>query len=79
MTTVAESHPLLADYEAFDTSLDQPSEVQTLRRQGRDRFEELGFPTTRDEEWRHTNVAPVSRLEVTRAGGERHGLTAEKL
>ena len=25
------------------------------------RFAELGFPTTRDEEWRFTNVAPIAR------------------
>jgi hypothetical protein len=26
------------------------------------RFTELGFPTTHDEEWRFTNVAPIARL-----------------
>jgi len=26
------------------------------------RFQELGFPTTHDEEWRFTNVAPIARL-----------------
>ena len=26
------------------------------------RFAELGFPTTHDEEWRFTNVAPIARL-----------------
>ncbi len=32
-----------------------------LRREAFDRFMELGFPTTRDEEWRFTNVAPIAR------------------
>ena len=34
------------------------------------RFAELGFPTTHDEEWRFTNVAPIARtnFRIRRAG-----------
>src|SRR5690242_14592994 len=32
-----------------------------LRRAARDRFAALGFPTLKDEEWRFTNVAPLTR------------------
>jgi Fe-S cluster assembly protein SufD len=35
--------------------------VQALRAAAFERFAELGFPTTRDEEWRFTNVAPIAR------------------
>jgi Fe-S cluster assembly protein SufD len=35
---------------------------QTLRETAFQRFTELGFPTTHDEEWRFTNVAPIARL-----------------
>jgi len=35
--------------------------VQALREAAFQRFAELGFPTTHDEEWRFTNVAPISR------------------
>jgi Fe-S cluster assembly protein SufD len=31
------------------------------------RFLESGFPTTRDEEWRHTNVAPIAAVPFVRA------------
>jgi Fe-S cluster assembly protein SufD len=31
------------------------------------RFLESGFPTTRDEEWRHTNVAPIAAIPFVRA------------
>jgi Fe-S cluster assembly protein SufD len=31
------------------------------------RFLETGFPTTRDEEWRHTNVAPIAAIPFVRA------------
>jgi Fe-S cluster assembly protein SufD len=35
--------------------------MQTLRDAAFHRFSELGFPTTHDEEWRFTNVAPIAR------------------
>src|SRR5579864_3460077 len=35
--------------------------VQALREAAFQRFSELGFPTTHDEEWRFTNVAPIAR------------------
>src|SRR5712691_2795640 len=31
------------------------------------RFAELGFPTTREEEWRFTNVAPIARTRFQAA------------
>ena len=35
--------------------------LRELRQAGFARFCELGFPTTHDEDWRFTNVAPISR------------------
>jgi Fe-S cluster assembly protein SufD len=35
--------------------------MQRLRENAFQRFAELGFPTTHDEEWRFTNVAPIAR------------------
>ena len=35
--------------------------LQQLREAAFARFAELGFPTTHDEEWRFTNVAPIAR------------------
>jgi Fe-S cluster assembly protein SufD len=45
----------------------EPSLFQPLRDAGFRRFAELGFPTTRDEEWRFTNVAPIARTAFTAA------------
>jgi Fe-S cluster assembly protein SufD len=39
----------------------EPSWVERLREGAFGRFEELGFPTTDEEEWKYTNVAPVAR------------------
>jgi Fe-S cluster assembly protein SufD len=38
------------------------------RRAAWERFRELGFPTTRHEEWRFTNVAPIARTAFVLAG-----------
>src|SRR5579883_2698059 len=32
-----------------------------LRKRAAEQFESQGFPTTRNEEWRFTNVAPIAR------------------
>jgi Fe-S cluster assembly protein SufD len=44
--------------------------VARMRHHALERFLSLGFPTTRDEEWRFTSVAPIaSQAFVTDAGG----------
>ena len=40
-------------------SVDSPPWVQRLRRAAMAHFVESGFPTTRDEEWRFTDVSPL--------------------
>ena len=37
--------------------------LQDLRDHAASRFVELGFPSTRDEEWRFTNVSPIASTE----------------
>ncbi|HVR41090.1 MAG TPA: Fe-S cluster assembly protein SufD [Thermoanaerobaculia bacterium] len=41
--------------------------LQRIREQAAQRFEQLGWPTPRLEEWRYTNLAPVTRVEWKRA------------
>ena len=36
--------------------------LDQMRKSAMDRFAEVGFPTTKDEEWRHTNVAPLAKI-----------------
>ena len=47
--------------EQFTSQLPAPAWVQPLRDAAFARFAELGFPTTHNEEWRFTNVAPIAR------------------
>ncbi len=46
-----------------------PAWLKTLRARGRDIFEEVGFPTTRQEEWRFTNVSPIATTPFKLADG----------
>ena len=41
--------------------------MQQLREDAFQRFAEAGFPTTHDEEWRFTNVAPIARAKFVHA------------
>ena len=41
--------------------------MQQLREDAFQRFAELGFPTTHDEDWRFTNVAPIARAKFVHA------------
>ena len=53
----------LETFSRFESAL-QPSWLLPLRRAGIARFLELGFPTLQDEDWRFTNLAPLTRLSL---------------
>lgn len=44
---------------------DEPGWLGLVRKNALERFLDKGFPTTRDEEWRFTNVAPLSAASFT--------------
>ncbi len=46
--------------------------VQELRARAFSRFSELGFPTTHNEEWRFTNVAPIARTTFRTSNSDRN-------
>ena len=39
--------------------------INRLRENAMARFEEVGFPTIKDEEWKYTNVAPIIKKDFT--------------
>ena len=62
MAEVAEKlQPWLAALERRPTGA--PRWLQDLRDRAAARFAALGFPTVREEEWRFTNVAPITSTE----------------
>ncbi len=55
----------LADYEQFEGKLSDGEGREWLSEMSRgaiQKFGELGFPTTRDESWRQTSIAPILRM-----------------
>ena len=63
MTEVADrTERYVADFEAFarNGASGAPEWLRELRRGAIARFAELGFPTTKQEEWRFTSVAPIA-------------------
>ena len=63
-TLTADKEPYLAAFARFARALPGNGRSWTapLRRRAIDRFAEAGFPTTREEAWRFTSVAPITRV-----------------
>ena len=58
---------------------DGPEWLEPLRRAAAARFAVVGFPGTRDEEWRFTPVAPIAQRTWRPAPGEPAKLSADRL
>lgn len=59
-----QADPYLASFEQLETSGEgqSPQWVQAIRKTAMAHFSELGIPTTKQEEWRFTNLAPLTQL-----------------
>ncbi|HKR60374.1 MAG TPA: hypothetical protein VJS64_11625, partial [Pyrinomonadaceae bacterium] len=47
------------------TEIAAPGWAKRLRETAFDRFKEVGFPSVKDEEWKYTNVAPLTKLDFS--------------
>ena len=65
----AETAPYLEAFRARGGS-GEPAWLAERRRVAAERFEELGFPTRRQEQWRFTNLAPLTRSAFPPRGVE---------
>jgi Fe-S cluster assembly protein SufD len=61
--TATDTGRFVEGFESFEKSLpaSHPESLRQQRRQAIERFSSIGFPTIRQEEWRFTNVAPITR------------------
>lgn len=57
----------------------RPEWISRMRTAAFDRFVELGFPTTRIEEWKYTNVAPIAKTPFRRAAQAWSTLSVESI
>jgi len=62
----------VAQHQAFaaNGAAKAPAWLRELRAAAIERFAALGFPTTRQEEWRFTSVAPIAEVSFVTASGE---------
>ena len=67
----------LVDFDRLATArtATEPAWLRDLRRKGIDHFADAGFPTTRDEEWKFTSVAPIAERAFAPA---QNGLAASR-
>jgi Fe-S cluster assembly protein SufD len=54
----------LDDVNAATQRKDEPRWLRDLRARGAAHFAKIGFPTTRDEDWKYTSAAPIAELDV---------------
>lgn len=61
--TVSLTDPYLAAFDAFTkaTADSEPAWLRKLRTGAMGAFQKAGFPTVKDEDWKHTIVAPIVR------------------
>ncbi|MBI3579722.1 MAG: Fe-S cluster assembly protein SufD [Ignavibacteriales bacterium] len=66
-TTEQKNNWYQSNFEMFEKKLNGESNasVHTLRRNAIARFNEMGFPTNKHEEWRFTNINPIVKANFT--------------
>ena len=59
----------VSNFQQFERSLngESKSPLHIVRRDAIAKFAALGFPSTKEEEWRFTNVAPIARTQFVAA------------
>jgi Fe-S cluster assembly protein SufD len=68
----------IEEYRAnFQHQLPGPEWLQSLRVQGMERFEALGFPTMKNEDWHFTSVAPIAERMFHVAMTSEAGISSE--
>jgi Fe-S cluster assembly protein SufD len=71
----------LEGFEAFSRNggQDAPQWTRSLRLSGITRFEELGFPSMKNEDWHFTSVAPIVERDFAPLTADSGRVTAEQL
>ena len=59
----------MSAFHAFEKGLngESSSPFHQIRKAAIARFAETGFPTTRDEEWKYTDISPLTKIQFTPA------------
>jgi Fe-S cluster assembly protein SufD len=68
----------LSDFGRIEKE-DGPSWLTRVRKKAIERFDKLGFPTLRNEEWRFTNLAPLTKVPFHLPSAEGENLSEAQL
>jgi len=79
MANVIDSYAADAERAGESRRAADPAWLSEMRRRALERFRALGFPTTRDEEWRFTSVAPIAEQAFVLAHNGASGLQRDDL
>ncbi|MDP6561190.1 MAG: SufD family Fe-S cluster assembly protein, partial [Candidatus Binatia bacterium] len=81
MGVAAETGSYLADFSRLEdrTSSNGLSWLREIRRAAIGRFAELGFPTTRHEDWKYTSVAPIAQTAFLPGVTTPQGISKERI
>lgn len=71
MTQLADNSIHMTNFARLEeTATRAPAWLESLRKSGIDRFNEVGFPTRRLEEWRNTDVSAVAKTQFQLAAAD---------
>lgn len=65
MSTIVEDSLYQQLVSSFQKLEREPSDLTALRQQAFDRFQQEGFPTVKNEEWKYTNLQPLVHASYT--------------
>ena len=73
MTQLADKHMSTSTWFGEAPQKDSPSWLDSLRKQGAQRFDAVGFPSGKQEQWRFTQLAPITKTRFRPAGRDGQG------
>jgi Fe-S cluster assembly protein SufD len=79
LATESKEQYLVAFDQSRSTRRASPPWLNELREAGMASFEQLGFPTTKNEAWKYTSVEPISSKRFVHANGEAQTLDANDI
>jgi Fe-S cluster assembly protein SufD len=79
---MSEIDPYVSAFEVFGKKAapKPPSWVASIRKSAISRFAEIGFPNTKEEDWKYTNIEPIAKSSFRfLLESKRNGLTPQKI
>jgi Fe-S cluster assembly protein SufD len=70
MTQIAERKAHMKNFSRLEEAASGAPWMEQMRKSALARFEAVGFPSSTDEEWRHTNIAPITTTDFKSALAE---------